>query len=191
MARNLTELVRQAVGAKRLAPAFLCRMDFASGPLRVWSGAGDLEWNGDTFTGVGSYGGVSAVEETKKASANGIELSLSGVPSNLVNLAMADHYRGRRIRLWMALFDTDGGGQFAMMDNPIQIFGGRMDTMRISDSGDTSRIVVSCESRLIDMERPRERRYADADQQELYPGDRGFEYVASLADKEVLWGRTS
>jgi hypothetical protein len=164
-------------------------MDFASGPLRVWSGAGDLEWNGDTFTGVGSYGGVSAVEETKKASANGIELSLSGIPSDLIGRAMTDDYRNRRVWLWLALFGTGGDGQFAMMDDPMQIFGGRMDTMRVSDSGDTSEIVVSCESRLIDMDRPRERRYTDADQKELYPGDRGCEFVAAASEKNIFWGR--
>lgn len=189
MARNLTELMRQAAGAGVVAPAFLVRMDFSSGPLRAWSGTGALVWNGETFTGTGVLGGISAIDETKKTSANGIELSLSGIPSDLIGKALMDQYRGRRVRIWLALFDTSRPDSAVMLDNPVQVFGGRMDTMRISDNGETSTIVVSCESRLVDMERPRERRYTHEDQQELYPGDRGLEYVASLPTKEVLWGR--
>lgn len=88
----------------------------------------------------------------------------------------------------MALFDT---ATAAMLNDPIPVFAGRMDTMRLQDTGETTTVTVSCESRLIDLERARERRYTDEDQKELYPDDRGFEYVADLQDKEVLWGRNA
>jgi hypothetical protein len=43
---------------------------------------------------------------------------------------------------------------------------------------------------MIDWERPRMRRFTDADQKAHHPGDRGLEHVAEVASKEVVWGRT-
>ena len=184
--RNLSEIMEAAVAAQHVIPAFICTLDFASGFLRVWSGTEDLVWDGLLYTGLGGFGGISEVEETKKATANGIQLSLNGVPAAMVSIAMQEHYRGRKMFLWLALFDTATG---EMLPNPTRIFAGRMDTMKIRDNGTTSTIVLTCESRLIDLERARERRYTHEDQQALYPGDKGLANVAALQNKEVFWGR--
>lgn len=186
MSRGLTDSMRAAVAAQNVSPAFLCTMAFASGFLRVWTGVGDLVWNGDLYTGAGIYGGVSEVEETKKTSANGLQLSLTGIPSAMVSIALNENYRGRRVFLWLALFDPVTG---AMIADPTRVFAGRMDTMKISDNGSTSTITMTCESRLIDLERPRERRFTAEDQKALYPDDRGLDNVAGLQNKEVFWGR--
>jgi hypothetical protein len=50
-------------------------------------------------------------------------------------------------------------------------------------------VSISYESRLIDLERSRESRYTNEDQQRAFPGDRGFEFVPSLQDLSLTWGR--
>ena len=45
------------------------------------------------------------------------------------------------------------------------------------------------ESRLIDLNRARNFRSTHEDQQQIFHGDLGFEYVAAIQDKEVSWGR--
>jgi hypothetical protein len=186
MSRDLSDSMLAAVAAQNVAPAFICTMDFASGFLRVWSGVGDLVWNGQLYIGAGIYGGVSEIEETKKASANGLQLSLTGIPSAMVALALTENYRGRRVYLWLALFDPVTGN---MLADPTRVFAGRMDTMKIADNGSVSTVTMTCESRLIDLERARERRYTHEDQQALFPGDKGLANVAALQNKEVFWGR--
>jgi hypothetical protein len=59
-----------------------------------------------------------------------------------------------------------------------------MDTMEVVD-GPEPRIVLTCESRLVDLERAEVRRYTDPDQQAEYPGNRFFEYVPALQDAEI------
>lgn len=61
------------------------------------------------------------------------------------------------------------------MADPFPLWVGLMDTMEVVD-GAEPRVSLSCESRLVDLERA-EVRYTDADQQAEYPGDRFFEYV--------------
>ena len=51
--------------------------------------------------------------------------------------------------------------------------------------GAEPRISLTCESRLVDLERAEVRRYTDADQQAEYPGDRFFEFVPALQEAEI------
>lgn len=185
MSREITSAQSAAAAAASVRCELFCLLDFAGGVVRLWTGQGETSWGGATWLGVGTFGGVSPVEETRSVQANGVQLSLSGIPSELVALALTEHYRGRQASLWLALYNTTTG---AMLDTPLQIFSGIIDTMELNDSGETSTIVLSVESRLIDLERTRERRYTDEDQQELYPGDLAFEFVESLQNKDIRWG---
>ena len=83
----------------------------------------------------------------------------------------------------MSVFDADYTG----VGDPQIIFSGRIDNLQIA-FGETAEIVCNLENRLADWLRPRIRRYTDADQKDLYPGDRGLEYVAAAVDKEIVWG---
>ena len=186
MSRQLSTAITAACAAGQVAPAYLVEMVFDSAPLRVWSGRGDLPWGGKTFVGVGSFGGISEIEESAKIAANGVQLTLSGIPSGMLATTLVEHYRNRRVYVWLAFFDI---GTSALLADPSKVFAGRMDTMRVSESGDTASISLSCESRLIDLERARERRFTHEDQGELHPGDLGLEYVAGLQIKEVFWGK--
>lgn len=63
----------------------------------------------------------------------------------------------------------------------------RMDTMPSTYSGDSATMEVNCESRLIDLKRPRTRRYTDQEQRALYSGDTGLRFIAGLQDKKITW----
>jgi len=67
------------------------------------------------------------------------------------------------------------------------MFKGRMDTMNIA-LGKTATITLTAESRLIDWSRPRIRRYTNADQQERFSADKGFEFVSDTVEIEIVWG---
>jgi hypothetical protein len=69
--------------------------------------------------------------------------------------------------------------QFAngvVIATPSIIFRGRMDQMDIS-IGSTAQVSVKLENRLTDWERPRIRRYMDADQRRRDPNDGSFRFV--------------
>ena len=76
---------------------------------------------------------------------------------------------------------------YALVDDPFIIFVGKVDTMAISLS-DTATIELDIENRLIDWERPRVSRFTNEEQQNLYSGDKGLEFVDSVAEKELFWG---
>ena len=163
------------------APVVLAELDFASGPFRAWTGLGQLNWAGKVFEGVGSIGAVGEVEETVELRAVRLTLALSPVPQEVVDIALAERsFRLRPARLWGALLDAEG----AFVADPFPLWAGLMDTMEVTD-GAEPRVALTCESRLVDLERAEVRRYTDADQQAEYPGDRFFEYVPALQEAEI------
>jgi len=68
------------------------------------------------------------------------------------------------------------------------VFSGRMDVMSITEDGDSCTITMTAESRLIDLERPRLRRWTSEDQKGLDATDKGFEFVNSLQEASIKWG---
>lgn len=189
MSRGLSTALLSAIAAKTIRPAIFVFCDFASGPVRVWSGKGDFAWGGNTYNGVGALGGISEVEETGNPVANGITLTLSGIPSDLLAVCLdRRQYRGRKVRVWHGFFNVTGDTT-ALIDTPMSSFAGRMDVMVPTDSGQTSTIALTCENRLVDLDRARERRYTDEDMQQLHPGDGSFRYVAGMQDKTFNWGQ--
>lgn len=184
MARSLTASMITQVTAKTLAPFLAAQFQFANGDVNVWSGIGDLTFDGTTFQGVGDFGGVSEVEETEEMRAVNVTFSLSGVPSSLVSTALSDDYQNRAATLWFGVLDS----ACSVVSDPYQVFRGRMDVMSIDDDGEQATIEVSCESRLADLQRTAGWTYTTEDQVALgYSDDRGFEFVPRLQDKDIVW----
>lgn len=184
MSRDLTAGVLAAIQAADVSPILLFEGEFADGTVRLWTGVGDLTWNSQTWNGAGSLIGMAAVEETDRVEARGVTVSLSGVPTELVSAAIDGARQGLPGRVWLGFLDAAG----AVIADPVQVYTGRLDVPEIADGADTCTVALTYEGRLIDMTRPREFRYTDESQQVLYPGDRGFEYVAAIQGREITWG---
>lgn len=181
--RNVTGAMQAAAQARDQRPLLLVEALFDSGPLRLWNGLGDLSWNGETWNGSGSLLGIEPGGETQAVAAPGANFTLTGIDSALVALALDEDYQGRKVTMWLGLFDAAG----AVIVDPVPVFSGRLDVMEIDEGGETATIRVSAESRLADLERPPGGVYTDEDQKARYPGDRGLEFVAALQDREVIW----
>jgi len=130
---------------------------------------------------VGALGAVGEIEETTEIRAVRLTLTLSPVPQEVVDIALAERsFRLRTARLWGGLLDAEG----AFVADPFPLWAGLMDTMEVVD-GAEPRVSLACESRLVDLERAEVRRYTDADQQAEYPGDRFFEFVPALQEAQI------
>ena len=151
-------------------------------PLYLWTGIGEIEIDGNTYTGAGSLLSISAISETSDISAQGATLSLSGIPSTLLSLALQVPYTGRLCKV-----------KFGLMASPVvttTLFIGYMDQMNIVDGAETANITIMVESKLIDLERPRTHRYTSESQKSRFAGDLAFDFVSDLQDKPLSWGRS-
>ncbi len=185
--RTLTTDVANALAAENATPVLFTELDFASGFLRMHTGVGTMTVEGNSYTGVGTLGQVETIEESAELQAYGLRLGLSGVPNTLVGTALTEDYQGRAVRVFVGVLNAS----HALIASPVLVFAGRMDNMQITLGPETASISLNAENRLIDWDRPRVRRYNNADQQAEYTGDRGFEFVEQMVNKTLFWGRVS
>lgn len=184
MSRGLDVLIAAEIQKGTIRPVLLYEGEFATGTAYLWSGLGPLVWNGHTWTGVGVLGGVSSVEETAEVKAAGVTVSLSGIDSDTLSAALNAARQGAPGKIYLAFLDSAG----ALVGQPYPAFSGRLDVPTIDEGGETSAISFTYESRLADLERPRERRFTPDDQRIDYPDDKGLDYVPGLQDKTFTWG---
>jgi hypothetical protein len=156
---------------------------FDSGAVRLWTGFGEIQIGGEEFIGAGNLLGLSEIHEGSDIEARGARISLSGIPAELLGLALNEPYQNRELRIYVGTLDN--GMQAHLLSR------GRIDTMTIQDGGETAAISLTVENRLIDLDRTRIRRYTAEDQKALFPGDTGLDYVAALQGKPLTWGRPS
>ncbi len=185
MVRSLTSAMISEVQASVLSPIFLVQFSFST-PLRFWTGFGDLKFGGNTYMGAGNLLTISPIEETQEVRSTGVNFALSGIPSSILSVALTEDYQGRDVRMWFAVLDANKD----IVLDPYLAFVGRMDVMEIVEQGETSAIGVSAENVLVALERPNERRYTPEDQKISFSGDKGFDFVAQLQDKQLIWGRS-
>lgn len=185
--RSLSGDMVTEVTTAQLSPILLASLNFST-PVYLWTGYGNLVYNSTTYLGLGTLGTISPVEETTDLAARGISMKLSGVPTANVAIALTENYQGRECSIMFGALSPTAG---TLISSPVTVFSGRMDVMQITDDGQSAEIIVTAESKLMDFKRPREVRYTDEEQQQLYAGDVGLEFVNDIQEKVVYWGNPS
>ena len=181
MSRDLPAGMQAEVAGKKIRPLVLIKFEFDSGSLRLWNGIRPLTFNAEVYTGSGNLLNISGVQETQVLKAAGVTFTLSGIDASAISIALTEDYQGRPVTLWFGAMDADEN----IIDAPFQQFQGYLDVMTMEDDGETATISVTAENELLDLERPRVRRYTDKDQEMDYRGDRFFEFVEGLQEKEI------
>ena len=104
----------------------LCTLGLVYGTLDV----GEKE-----YVGAGQLLNISSIEETQEMAVKGATITLTGIPSNLISLALTQPYQGRVCNIY-----------FGVMGEKVfnQVFSGYMDQMNIAEAGDTATIEIDC-----------------------------------------------
>ena len=187
MTRLLTQALLNEVKSTSLKPFLAVELVFELHTQRLWGGYGTIQIDGNDFLGVATFGSIGSISETTQNQATGLTLSLSGIPSYMIGVALKENYQGNPCNIFLGCLDEE----HQVITNPYKLFSGKIDLMTLQESVETAVITVSVENRLIDLEKPRVRRYTPEDQNIDLPFgtiDRGFDEVASVQNKEIIWG---
>jgi hypothetical protein len=186
MTRSLSTANEAASQAAVIAPVGFVKLEFDSGPVCFHTHLGPITWGGDTYTGAGDLGTIAPVEEDTELARSTLNLTLSGLNAAIVSIALAEHYQGRPASLYLGYLDP---ATMQLVDTPTLLYKGRMDTASITRNNGEVSVTLSVESRFAAWDRPRVRRYNNADQQARYPGDRGLEFVEQATERRIVWGQ--
>ena len=209
MSRDLSTLTIEAINDDTVHPFFAVELMFDGGNvLRMWTGQGTLVLaDGTEWAGAGTLLNISTVEETSELAVKGATITLTGIPSEVISLALSQPYQGRVCNIYFGTFTTGNvlqeNSDYILLQDGSKIevqstskgfnsiFSGYMDQMNIAEGADTSTIELSVENKLIDLERARVARFTSGYQKSIYPGDLGLDFVEDLQDRNISWGRKS
>lgn len=182
--RTISDDVLQEIESSSIRPLFLVSCQFANETIYVWTGAGDITWNGNTYKGVGNLGSISTITETLDTQAQGISLTLSGIPTELLGDALDQVTTSGKAQIYLGFLSPFG----SLIADPIPCFLGNMDQPEIDIGTETCTISIAVENRLSDLQRARGGRYTDQDQRARHPNDWGLQYVSVCSDIFISWG---
>lgn len=173
----------------RVHLGFFAELSFRSGTERYWSGTAPISWDGSTWTGTGHLGGVGPMESSQDFRANGLALTVAGLPGDAFanfDALTASDYKGRGARFVIAIMDS--AFQTVVHAIPRNFSIDTVDYALDPDLGGVVTVNLEVETRRAS--RARVRRYTPQDQQAAYPGDKALEFVPYLnSGVEVKWGR--
>jgi len=194
MSRLLETPILAAINSSSVEVIVLCEFDFASGPIRVWSGYGNITWSNRTWIGSGLLLKLGDVEETQDTSSVQLSFSLSGVPSDMLALVLGQQFQGRTCKVYLGVMSAGEVSTEGILTKTLhasQIYGGTMDTITIDEGGTTSTVTLSTQNAFYQLLRTRDLRYTSEAQKALFPNDNGLKYVASIQNQQVEWGAAS
>ena len=209
MSRDLSTNTIDNISQDVVYPFFATELKFdGDNTLRLWTGQGTLVLeDGTSWVGTGNLLNISAIEETSELAVKGATLTLSGVPSEVLSLALSEPYQGRVCNIYFGTLSQgsllqESSSYILLQDGSRinletgekgfnEIFSGYMDQMNIEESGETSTIQLLVENKLVDLERARVARFTSGYQKSIYAGDLGLDFVEDLQDKQIPWGRKS
>jgi len=194
MARlNYDSTMAAAIATGNWSPIIFCSLAFRSETVYVWSGFGNLSWNGQTWVGVGSIGKIAlGGDQGGGVSAQGATVGVSGIDGVLLGEILTDLLPNGAAGLWLGAFING-----AIAGTPYQIFGGYLGQSEIipgaptpdqPDAVNLFTLSLSLENALKQLNRPTKRRFTAADQRMYYPDDSGFNYVEVQNDVAEVWG---
>jgi hypothetical protein len=156
-----------------------------------------ISYNGNSYTQLGNFMGMSELQDDLKVTNNQINLQLSGIPTDdgspsYMNIALNSNLKGSKVKIYRAFFNA---GNY----DPAQVylrFDGYVSNFSLSENWDqdskttSNSIGIQCSNIHAIMEKKYTgRRTNDTDEQSLYPGDTGMSYVKALADTQFDFGK--
>jgi hypothetical protein len=176
-AANVTQ-----IDSRQTHPVAMAKMEF-SVPIYLHSGLGTILWDGDNYLGVGTYGGVSGVEETEAIVPSAITLQLSGLSQDLFDEALNSSNYGDLVTLFVGYRDDDG----SLVADPYVFYKGHVEKSGLQ-IGDENSVNVIIQHELAVLRESIGTKFTDEDQQRKFPGDTAFSRVEQVELVKLDWG---
>ena len=183
MSRNLSTVFATAITGSKLTIANAVDFDFGgtTGTVRFYTGIGTLMLEGQEYTGTGNIGSITSYTEDNKLGVNNMTFTLSGVPADVLAIALNEQCRNKPCRMYVVIFNEAGN----VISKQI-CFTGRMDQMFVKEAGDNSMVSITAEAHLIDFNRPRLCRWVYNQRKD--ESDNGLKFISRASTMVIPWG---
>jgi hypothetical protein len=167
-------------------PFLATSFDFVGGFKRMWTGTGDVEIGGNIYAGVGHFARIRSVVERSNMTVERKVYQLAGDEVNPALIAEADidASYGRTVIEYLGFLNPETR---KLLDTPEINFEGEISNVRRADGGEPM-VEINAETRLVILDKPDGWRWTHQHQQSFYSDDLGFNKVAEMQLREIIWG---
>lgn len=146
-----------------------------------------INYDGHDWLGAGTLGTINEISEAA-GEYTSLEFTLSGVPTDMVSLALGEVVRNKPVTVSLAILDPTTHE----VEDVQTIWAGKLDTMTIKQANGSSVISVTAEPNAVEFARAKQFRYTDADQKaHVTPTDNSLRYIVSQAQHQDVWPAAS
>lgn len=181
MARDLNAQTKIATESGAHRQIVLLKIMFDT-PIYVHSDLGNVEYDGNTYLGVGNFGEIGTIEEVSDLSTQRLKVSLSGIPAAYRSTIIQTDYQGADATVYYGFRDLDSGELLVPY-----AFNFITDNAEITTGEDMTISVFLTDENAI-WDRKSGLRYNDGMQKSRFPGDKFFEFQDQLKTQELFWG---
>jgi hypothetical protein len=181
MSRTLPAAFKTAVTGAHYDFFYLVEMQLLSGTLRLCSLDFDVDYAGNTYTGLRGLGTIAAIEETP-GTVTGLTFQMAGITEAHIAAVLAEPIQGRTAIIRIAVLDKSTNPPGLAVDS--NVWQGLLDVQRYNEGAST--VTVTAENRLVEWDRPRLLRYTDEDHKRAYPSDGFFKLVPQMAERQII-----
>lgn len=162
------------------------RMTHPQGTVLAWDGIGEIEFAGETYVGVGSFGEIGGVSNSGDIQNHLLEITLNAVPYDVLRTT-DPNIAGEAAKL-SAVWLSEAGEAVASRT----LFLGKGSFMRLKTEEETATLRVFLRGPAVDWTTVPRSYYTPADQQRLFAADTGFSQVAGLENAVIAgWQSTT
>lgn len=157
---------------------WLAYFETAGEPLYCWSGMHPIEWDGQTYLGVGHLYSVSTIDRGDVLSFRTQQFSLNGLDPQVL-ASMDEDVHGREAKLWLAARNEYG----QIIRDPLLVAQMEQDTLQreINITDGTVKLILNCFEAIPRFDKPTGRKWSHESQLERYADDTGFYYTQKIA----------
>ena len=184
MSRGLSANNAAEIAKAYLQPVALGQFNFDT-PVYVHTGVGSITYDGNAYTGLGDFVGMSEMRESEALTPLSMTFTLSSDDAALEAEALdAGNFRDT-IKVFIGYRGDDG----LLVDDPWLGWSGFYDTASVRIDLEESVIKVVGQHDLATLNEKAGDRYSDEDAQDKNAGDVGLEYLADMRTTNLTWGR--
>jgi hypothetical protein len=170
--------------AEHCVLAYAVDFDFPSGHVRLATWVGDLVIGGNTYTGLGKLGSVSAVADRASLASERWTYSVTGVDPSIIPESELDNCYGRSVAEYLAFINSTTH----VVIGTETLREGSMGRSRRKDGG-VPVIEISCETRNAVLNQPDGYRYTTEHQVTyFFASDLGCDFTRKIDSLDLIWG---
>lgn len=184
--------------------ALLIKMDvpslyptYAAGTLTFTDAMYDIDYDSETYTGLGRLLSVGTTSSELRTSSNQVTVTVSGIPNSSTREIIESEFKTANIRIWRAFFAQTGEfiDDSTLATNPVGKFKGFVNSVSYFETWDTqaklssNTIQFDCQSYIdILAKKTAGRQTNPRSMRQFYPTDTSFDRTPALAASKWNFG---